>query len=148
MSVPTALVLQHDLLRVLAGHAMTVRTEDGSEVRIRLYGTDEFIAFQHGLIDAHPEMGGSKIGREQAEQQTRPWDLEEMLRSRLVGSPSGPATTHILRLTDAEKMDADPRTFVRAVCSCGDYTSSVDTPPGATRAWLAHWAAKTKGIGR
>jgi hypothetical protein len=55
---------------------------------------------------------------------------------------------HTLRLAHAEKMDADPRTFVRAICSCGDYTSSVDSPPGATRAWLAHWQAKTRGIGR
>jgi len=55
--------------------------------------------------------------------------------------------THILVLTAAQKMDADPRTFARAICSCGDYTSSVDSPSGATRAWLAHWTAKTKGIG-
>lgn len=42
----------------------------------------------------------------------------------------------------------DPRTLVRAICSCGDYSSAVDTPPAATRAWVAHWQAKTRGIGR
>jgi hypothetical protein len=55
---------------------------------------------------------------------------------------------HELRLAEAQKMDADPRTFARAICSCGDYTSSVDSPAGATRAWLAHWQARTRGVGR
>ncbi len=56
---------------------------------------------------------------------------------------------HVMRLIPAEKMDArDPRSFARAVCSCGDYTSSVDSPAGATRAWLSHHQAKTAGIGR
>jgi len=53
---------------------------------------------------------------------------------------------HMLRLVDSPKFDA--RDFVRAVCSCGDYTSSPDSPNGATRAWLAHWVAKTRGIPR
>ena len=145
-NTPTALVLQHDLLQILAGRTMTVGTLGGGQVAIRMYGTDEFIAYQHGLIDEHPEYGGSKISREQAEDQTRHWNLEEMLRSRLRGAAIGP--THVLHLSEAHRMDADPRTFARAVCSCGDYTSSVDTPSGATRAWVAHWQAKTKGIGR
>lgn len=80
---PTVRVIQHDLLQILAGQTMTVGTEDGQEVRIRMYGADEFLAYQHGLIDEHPEHGGSKISREQAEDQTRYWDLEAMLRDRL-----------------------------------------------------------------
>lgn len=77
---PVALVLIHDLLQILAGHAMTVRTTDDQEVQIRLYGTDEFIAYQHGLIDAHPEAGGVKVTREQAANQTRTWDIERLAR--------------------------------------------------------------------
>lgn len=79
---PTVLVIQHDLLQILAGDTMTVGTRDDQEVRVRMYTADEFVAHQHALVDANPEMGGSKIGREQAEDQTRRWDLEEMLLGR------------------------------------------------------------------
>lgn len=82
MNKPVALVIQHDLLQILAGHTMTVRTEDDQEVQIRMYRTDEFIDYQHALIDAHPEIGGAKITRELAEVQTRHWDLEALLRGR------------------------------------------------------------------
>lgn len=53
---------------------------------------------------------------------------------------------HALRLVDAPKMDA--RDLVRAVCSCGDYSSSNDTAYGATRSWASHYLAKTRGVGR
>jgi len=148
----TALVLQHDLLRILAGHTMTVRTEDDQGVRIRMYWADEFLIYQHRMVDEHPEMGGSKITLAQAEEQTRHWDLERMLRDRLERGVWDATKVdrvfdeHSLRLIDAPKMDA--RDFVRAVCSCGGYTSDVDTPSGATRAWVAHWTAKTRGAGR
>lgn len=122
---------------------MTVGTEDGGEVAIRMYGADEFIAYQHALIEQHPEMGGEKISREQAQEQTRNWDLARLV----LAAPRTHVAFdgHVMRLVDAAKVDADPRTFARAVCSCGDYTSSVDSPHGATRAWVQHWLAKTRG---
>lgn len=70
-------------------------------------------------------------------------------RARLKATAVAEIDGHTLRLVPADKMDAqDPRSFARAVCSCGDYTSSVDSPNGAARAWVSHWRAKTWGIGR
>lgn len=58
----------------------------------------------------------------------------------------GTVGIHVMQLFPAHKMDEhDPRSFARAVCSCGDYTSSVDSPNGATRAWVEHWRARTNG---
>lgn len=53
---------------------------------------------------------------------------------------------HLLRLDPAPKMDTPD--LVRAVCSCGDYSSSNDTPHGATRSWVSHYLARTRGVGR
>lgn len=90
-----------------------------------------------GVSPEHLDLVQAEIERRRANEQIAQEVVAELL-----------SEAHTLRLTEAQKMDADPRTFVRAICSCGDYTSSVDSPSGATRAWLAHWTAKTRGIGR
>lgn len=67
-------VMNHDLLRILAGNELTLPTTGGTQVKVRLYTTEELLAYQESVISATPEgtIRPQRMSQEQADDLTRP----------------------------------------------------------------------------
>jgi hypothetical protein len=65
----TVLATNHELMRVLDGHELTFAADDGTEIRLRLYGVDELLKAQRAAaLTLEAETGAPDPGmtREQA----------------------------------------------------------------------------------
>jgi len=74
MSAPVIRVTRHDLLSVLTGSTMTVSTDGGDQVRLRLFTPEEFMAANRASIaQLFPDGGGPEpVSLERANELTRP----------------------------------------------------------------------------
>lgn len=80
--LPTLPVLLHDLLSAMSGDPIMCRLDNGTECLLRLYRPEEFLEYQHAVVDQlrlQVPDAGEKVTLARARELTAPVSLDRLV---------------------------------------------------------------------